>query len=129
MDVTQTMIFKRLRILTLSDSYKHQCCKVQYKNKLKVLHPYHSSLLKMKIETQPTLTRQSFDIIMTKSTTFQRVNNLVFKIGYSWNTLPYEIKSIKKIREQTFSKYVKSHFLSQYEEFCSIPNCYICNRL
>ena len=76
------------------------------------MHPYHSELLKLKQETQQTITRQSFDVIMGKSTIFQRINNIVFKVGYSWNNLPFELKSLDEITERCFAKNVKSHYLS-----------------
>ena len=119
-------IFKKLDLLNILDTYKLQCSKILYKKKLGTLHPYHSNLLRLKRDTQESITRQSFDVIMGKSTVFRRINNLVFKVGYSWNGLPYNIKMLEEITERTFSKKVKSHYLSKYSEICYIPKCYIC---
>ena len=121
-------IFKKLKLLKLSDCYKLNCAKIYHKKKLGILHPYHSKLLISKGATQERLTRQGSDIIMRKSSVFQRVNNLVFKVGYSWNNLPYEIKNSEKLSEQTFSKKVKAHYLSGYSEKCVIRNCYVCKK-
>ena len=121
-------LFKKLELLTIHDCYSLQCNKILYKKKLNILHPYHSNLLKLKRETQQTSTRQSFDILMSKSTNFQRINNLVFKVGHSWNNLPLEIKTLDGISERSFAKKVKHHYLSKYTESCTIRNCYICNR-
>ena len=119
-------IFKQLKLLKLADSYKVQCCKILYKKKLGILHPYHSNLLRLKSEVQVTPTRQCFDVIMGKSTVFQRINNLVYKVGYSWNELPNHIKMIDNITEHTFTKKIKQHILSGYNQICTINKCYIC---
>ena len=122
-------IFKKMNLLTLADSYKLKCCNILYKKQIQILHPYHSNLLELKKETQLIITRQSFDVVMSKCTKFQQANNLVFKVGYSWNSLPYEIKSTDNITEHTFSKNVKAHYISMYKETCTIRNCYICKKM
>ena len=121
-------LFKKLELLTIHDSFKLQCNKILYKKKLEILHPYHSKLLILKGETQQTSTRQRFDVLMNKSTTFQRINNLVYKIGHSWNNLPLDIKALDGITERCFTKKVKSYYLSNYLESFYVDNCYICNR-
>jgi len=121
-------IFKKLGLLNLDDSYTLQCNKILYKKKLDILHPYHAQLLKLKKEKQQIITRQSYDVIMNKSNNFQRINNLVYKVGISWNNLPFELKSLESIPERAFARKIKSHYLSKYKETCLIRNCYICNR-
>ena len=66
-----------------------------YKKRLGTLHQYHSSLLKSKSDIHDKSTRQQYDIDMSKSTKFQHNNILVFKVGYAWNNLPFEIKGTK----------------------------------
>ncbi len=44
------------------------------------------------------------------------------------NTIPEIIDKINTHSLYGFSKYIKYHYLSQYETECQLLHCYICNR-
>ena len=118
-------LFKKINSLRLPDCFQLQCSKLMYKKKLNILHTYHASKIKTNAEIRSKSTRQDYDVFLHRSTIFQKINTINYKVGISWNSLPAEIKELE-VLEPTFSKKVKQYLLSQYSDTCIINNCYIC---
>ena len=114
-------IFKRFKVLKLTDAYHLQCCKLFYKKKIRTLHSYHASRL---LTAEPRRTRQWNDVIISRHTSIFQTQSFNYKIGHSWNTLPFEIKTIESLCEKSFAGTIKKLFLSRYSEKCTDPHCY-----
>ena len=121
-------LFKRERLLKLSDLYKLQCVKIMHKKINKKLHPYHTSKLLTNYELTGKYTRNSEEIHINElDKTLATVNSINLKIGTLWNELESEIKNkAHKISITTFTKNVKKMYISKYSDVCCKENCYIC---
>ena len=122
------ILFKECKVLKFGDMYKLQCIKLMYKKIDKNIHPYLASKLPLKRDIVDIQTRQSYDVVINKHNRLLEINSLNYKVASCWNGLPFELKTNAHKSLQTFVKYVKLHFLAEYETECAIPNCYICSR-
>ena len=93
-------IFKRFKVLKLTDAYHLQCCKLFYKKKIRTLHSYHASRLPT---AEHRRTRQWNDVIISRHTSIFQTQSINYKIGHCWNTLPFEIKTIESLCEKSFA--------------------------
>ena len=118
-------ICKLLSILKLPDLYKLQLYKMYYKIKRKVVPQYFTTVV-------PTLTHNYF----TRRTADQR--NRTYHAFADHNCLHAMIDLLNKsplIKAQVttstslphFVSFVKQQCFRQYEYFCSVNNCYVCN--
>ena len=73
------------------------------------------------------VTRQSYDVVVSKHNKMLEINSLNYKIATSWNNLPLTLKENSYKTIHTFVKHVKANFLAHYKTECNIMNCYICN--
>jgi hypothetical protein len=119
-------LFKKYDILKFHDIYKTNCCKLYYRCKINTLPNYHVSKLPS-IETVLThFTRQSSNIyinIIRLNIEKQLCN---YKIGTQWNSLPENLKELKNVSISSFSRNLKSHIISTYNQLCTIRNCVSC---
>ena len=118
-------ICKLLSILKLPDLYKLQLYKMYYKIKREVVPQYFTTVV-------PTLTHNYF----TRRTADQR--NRTYHAFADHNCLHAMIDLLNKsplIKAQVttstslphFVSFVKQQCFRQYEYFCSVNNCYVCN--
>ena len=120
-------LFKKEKILQFDDLFKFQCAKIMHKRLHNRLHSYHSTKLVMTYERQVMGTRQKYDVIIdSQNKNFTRMNSINFKIGNCWNSLPIDIKMLAFKTLPTFSKRIKTHYLSKYPTNCDQRNCYNC---
>lgn len=120
-------IFKKLNVLNVDDSYKLQCCRLFYKQRLGTLHTYHSSKLYNPLSQRVVHTRQDHDVNINRWTSNIQKQTLNYKIGTAWNSLPREIKCSPLVSEHSFAKKLKKYYLSKYTDTCNIQGCYVCN--
>ena len=94
------------------------------------LHSYHAKQISTKFESLGVETRQKNDVLIngTCFTSVSKINSLNYKIGNAWNTLPFEIKSRSYKTLYTFTKTIKSHYISKYSKVCEVKKCYVCNK-
>ena len=124
-------LFKQCKVLQFNDMYKLQCCKLMLRKNRGLINSYHASKLPVKGDVAITVTRQSFDILLQGHNTLSRINSLNYKVGSSWNSLPFSFKSdvhYKSFSLGTLSKRIKNMILSSYDMECTIPNCYTCKK-
>jgi hypothetical protein len=122
---TETL-FKKYHMLKLHDIYKVNCCKLYYRCKLNILPNYHTNKLPS-IETVLTRsTRQSSNIYVNIIRLSIEKQLLNYKIGTQWNSLPNNIKEISNVSLTSFSRCLKSHVISSYNQLCTIRNCVSC---
>ena len=124
-------LFKKCKILKLQDIYKLQCCKLMLRKKRGLINSYHACKLLVKGDTSNIKTRQSFDITLQTHNQLSRINSLNYKVGSSWNSLPFSFKSdvhYQNFSLATFTKRIKNMIVSSYEVECTNPNCYTCKK-
>ena len=127
-----TKLFFQSRCLKLTDIYKLQCCKLGYKRKINRLPIYHASRLQYNHELRHRSTRQDDSIALEIPNNLLEINSLNLKIGSAWNEVPSLVKinlKRKKSSEKAFATRMKNYTIKDYNVPCSIPSCYICNRL
>ena len=121
-------LFKKERILQLQDLYKLQCVKIMYKKIHGNLHGYHTSKLLTNSEITQTTTRIKDDVRIHESNNFLEINSINYKIGTKWNDLDLEVRKLATKSAHTFTKHVKSSYLSIYSYVCRIARCNTCTR-
>ena len=121
-------LFKRNKMLKFDDLFKFHCTKIMYKKMQHRLHSYHSNQLITNLEQNNTSTRQKFDVHVfgRHETNFTKINSINYKVGISWNELPFVTKTLAFKTLPTFTKNAKKFYLSKYSELCKVRNCYIC---
>ena len=122
-------LFKKCKILTVKDMFRFQCCKLMLRKKRGLINAYHASKLPIKGDSANTITRQTFDVVINAHNNLSKINSINFKVGTSWNALPYSFKSdvqYKCLSLSTFSNRIKFILLSQYEVDCTTQNCFVC---
>jgi hypothetical protein len=120
-------LFKKYRMLKLQDIFRINCCKLFYRTKLNTLPTYHSGKLPSLESIFPHFSRHSSNIYVyfIRNTLQKQLIN--YKVGSQWNHLPENIKEISNISAKTFSKRLKCHFISLYNQPCLVQNCRSCN--
>ena len=96
-----------------------------------LINSYHASKLPIKGDATEIVTRQTFDVSLQTHKALSKINSLNYKVGSSWNTLPFTIKSdvhYSGLSIRTFAKRIKHHFVSNYRIECTIKKCYACKR-
>ena len=122
-------LYKNNKILQLDDLYKLQCVKIMYKRKHNILPSYHSERLVTNFERKQLNTRQKYDVDISKcNKIISQINNINYKVGKSWNELPFEIKESSFKSLSSFSRHIQNIYLSKYSDKCSTSNCYVCNK-
>lgn len=119
-------IFMKYKILKFADIFKLHCVNLYYRKQINILPSYLSNMLQS-FQHNDRSTRQSNDIYINHISNKLEKQSLNFKVGNAWNDLPTFLKSIKQVHLKTFSKRVKSHFLSSYKSnICTQINCFPC---
>ena len=121
-------LFKQCKVLKLVDMFKIQCCKFMHKKHHSLLNTYHASKLPANENVSDRITRQSLDVSIFTNNYLSRINSLNYKVGTSWNNLPYSVKKNISVSIGTFTGRIKHIYLSTYDTECTNVNCYICNR-
>jgi hypothetical protein len=120
-------IFKNLRLLTIDDIFKLQCCNLFWKRKHNQLPTLLHEMLETNSEIHSHNTRQNMNIrprLISKPR--YNIQLLSVKVATTWNTLPDSIKNLTHLSLRTFSKKLKFHLIDKYQTTCQIENCYIC---
>ena len=122
-------LFKKEKILKFDDLFKAQCTKLMYKKMQHRLHQYHTTQLTTNYECNHLITRQRFDVhIRIHKNRFSKINAINFKVGQSWNELPFETKMLAFKSMPTFTKNVKNTYLNKYSYECTIDKCHVCKK-
>ena len=121
-----SVLFKQCNVLKLSDMFKIQCCKLMYKKRRGLLNHYHSSKLPIKGDVSNRMTRQSFDVSLRVHNNLSKINSLNYKVGTSWNELPFALKEDVSISIYSFTGRIKSIMFPTYNIECTDINCYVC---
>lgn len=120
-------IFKRLRILKISDVYKLSLLKFYYKFKKETLPKYFHTMFSSHAHSY--LTRGRNDPVHTHTRTSSAQNSVR-------NYLPRFLDSVSKSiidkidthSFQGFKGYCKTFYINCYDDQCTTINCYICSR-
>ena len=122
-------LLKQLKLLKISDIFT--ICK------LKFYYKYINKRLPVNLQKLPFRpnqelhghnTRQSHNLFINRYRHTFAKKCLRYDIPDTINTTPSQIK--EKLHTHSyhgFTKYVKSILISNYQETCSIPNCYVCS--
>lgn len=119
-------LLKKFRILKLKDIFQINCCKLYYRTKLNTLPAYHRSKLQSLESIHPHYSRQSPNIYINIIHSNYQKQLINYKVGTQWNSLPEYIKEITNISLVSFSKRLKCHFISLYNQPCLKRNCRSC---
>ena len=122
-------IFKKLNILKVNDIYKLTAIKFYYKFKNNLLPRSFQYIFTSEMPSHAHDTRQRYTprpqvprTVLAKSTIRFTIPELVTQMP---NCI---IDKISTHSIQGLSNYAKKYLLNQYQENCSLQNCYICNR-
>ena len=121
-------LFKALCTLTLDDTFKMQCLKFYYKCIQGKLPPFFDTFFieKTTLHNYQTRRRNDLHFQTTHSSTAQ--NCIRYYIPKLLSTLPTRVKEKIHTHSYTgFCMYVKTYFVDQYNDSCSIIHCYICS--
>ena len=123
-------LYLKNKILNMKDLFKLNCVRLMYKCTQGKLHnSYHSMQVPTKSDAASSETRQKYDVVVKPHTNNDyKVNSINYKIGSPWNEVPFTIKERLYKTAATFTKHVKTHYLSKYTIECLIRKCYICKR-
>ena len=124
---TQTLLTV-LGTFTLDDTFKMQCLKFYYKFIQGNLSPFVDTFFieKTTLHHYQTRLRNVFHVQTTHSSTAQ--NCIRYYIPKLLSTLPTRVTEKIHTHSYTgFCRYVKKYFFDQYNDSCSITDCYICS--
>ena len=117
---------KSNKLLKFDDLYKQQCLKLTFDCYHKQAPKEISNLIKKDSNSGRTLRNHlsnPFNVIIPKSNSKVLSNGFQVKGPELWNSLPNELKRIKK--SNVFKKMVKNYFLTSYHKKseCNNPTC------
>ena len=121
-------IFKSLKILTIHDIYRLNCCKLFWKKIHKKLPQLFLELIPLNNETHSYETRQQNNVRPASSKTRLSDQQLSIKIATAFNNLSNSLKDSINMSIVSFSKNIKAHFLLKYPNTCPKPDCYNCKK-
>ena len=122
-------LFKDNRVLQINDLFNLQWAKIMYKKKQNILPSYHCGQLITNFERRQLNTRQRYDVdIFRCKTILTQINSINYKVGKSWNELPFETKESTFKYMSSFVRHIKNIYLFNYSETCIIPDCYVCKK-
>jgi hypothetical protein len=119
-------LFKVTKMLTIEDLYRLDCCKILFKVRQNILKPYFINALRPNYAVHTYNTRQTNDIFQQNVTMSIQSQLLNHKISTAWNKLPISLKSDNFTSIHSFTRALKTYFLSMYSVVCQRPNCYVC---
>jgi len=123
-------LFKKLGLLTVTDILELQDLKFLYKLENGSLPTYFTStMFKRQSQIHSYSTRQTDDFRIPQSKHVFVSNSPRFRLPPVFNNCPQNIKD--KILTHSYSGYIRyiKHVMTQnYEDTCSIQDCFICNR-
>jgi hypothetical protein len=119
-------LFKKFKLLKLPDLYRLNCCKLYYRTKTHTLPEYHTQQLPTVRTINPYSSRMASDIYISITLSNIEKQSLNYKIGTTWNNIPPHFKNTDNISERSFSKRLKSYFISSYNHYCNVRNCLSC---
>ena len=111
-----------------------QCCKLMLRKNRGLINKYHASKLPTIGDVTNKITRQTFDVSLQKKfqyTELSEINSLNYKVGTSWNALPFSFKSdahYEGLSLCTLNKRIKFITLSKYIVECTKKNCFSCKK-
>lgn len=121
-------LFKKLKLLIVSDIASLKELKFLYKLQNNQLPAYfHNNLFIQNSRIHQHNTRAALDLHLPRIKHEFAKNSIRYMIPLASNRCPLNIKSkINTHSITSYSKYIKSHFINNYTEVCTIRNCYIC---
>ena len=122
-------LFKQLQTLKLSDIFNIQCMKFYYNHENNLLPKYFTHIYRRNMEIHTYHTRQSQNLHVFPYRKSNTRNTVRHHIPTLINDLPQCIvEKVKTHSLPSIKAAIKKHYLDQYLETCTIPNCYICGR-
>ena len=124
-------LFKLYRILKLADVLTLQT--------MKVYHKFRNNELPVYMQNWPLVTNNEIHRYNTRTAT--DLHTFKYRHTFAKKSLRhYLVQTIDNTPDNVYSKfgthslngfsnYVKLHFINNYQDGCSIPNCYICSRI
>ena len=122
-------IFKQTKTLTLDDLFKVNCCKLMFKSKQGILKPYFTNLLGLNSSLHSYNTRQTNNVHQQNIKMVIELQLLNPKISKSWNELPASFHTNNFPTIHSFTRALKSYFISLYTIVCNDRDCYVCNQI
>ena len=123
-------LFKNLKCLKVCDLFKLKLLKFYYKlEKGEIPHYFQNMFTPVALtHNYSTRFRRLTDLPQSKTTTGS--NCIRYTLPKHLTTTPACIKEkVATHSPQGFSNYIKQYLLNQYNENCTIVNCYICNQV
>jgi hypothetical protein len=120
-------LFKKFKLLKFCDIFKVNCCKLFYRSKIQTLPQFHCDKLPTVGLINPYTSRSATDVYVRIILHSMQKQSLNYTIGSAWNTLPSYLKEISDLSLHSFSKRIKAHLITQYNEFCNKVDCFSCH--
>ena len=122
-------LFKKNKLLKLDDIYYTNVLKFYFKYKNDILPKYFHNIFQTSQHVSDITTRQRNYTILTQPNTALSRDSVRYKIPQIMLNVPACIEEkIKTHSYDGFCKYMKNHLISNYNSFCHIENCYICEQ-
>lgn len=119
-------LFKLHKLLSISDLFLLNCCKLYIQCEKGNLPPYLQNQIKPISAIHDHSTRQQNDLHVPRTRFLIQKQFFSHKIANSWNQIPTRNRPPPQFSNITCTKTLKNYLISKYPTSCSIANCYIC---
>lgn len=120
-------LFKKMKLLKISDIFRLKCLKFWYKSVNKTLPDYFNSMFTYNREMYQIETRQINRLYQFQTHTYAARKNIRHFLPQILNEYPNQILDYVNTHSiDTFSKHIRSFILNAYTNECQLENCYIC---
>ena len=122
-------LFKQSNIMKVADSFKPQCLKFYHKFKIKSPPAFFDNIFMRNSDIHPYGTGRRDQVHFFSYKTAGASKCLRHSIPNLLNDIdPDTRRKLDTLSLDGFSSYYKSLVINDYNPFCHVTNCYICNR-
>lgn len=121
-------LFKKYKLLSLSDLFILSCCKMYIRFQRKTLPRYLSDQLKSISQIHSHATRQQNNAYVPLCKRSFLIQNFNQKVPKAWNQIPFSSRPSENLTIKSSIKTLKNYFISLYPATCTLANCFICKR-
>ena len=121
-------LFRKYNLLSLSDLFSFNCCKMYINFQKNTLPLYLSDQLKTVSNIHSYRTRQRYNAYIYHRKFEIQNQSFNHKVSNSWNQIPLNLRPSCDVSVKSSMRSLKKYLVSLYPASCSLSNCYICNR-
>ena len=119
-------LFKKNKLIKFKDIYKRAMLKLYYKYKKNTLPNYFDRMFEQEAPNHDYNTRRNFTRFQTSQKSYTG-KCIRFFIPELIQTTPWCIlEKCDSHSIESFSRYIKVYYSSNYNDNCVVPDCYVC---